>query len=53
MNHEQKSSQRDHLTLTTNKGKIELMEQQLSRAVGGFGTVFTLKNEFAPTLKIV
>jgi hypothetical protein len=33
MNHEQKSSRRDHLT--TEEGKIELTEEQLSRATGG------------------
>jgi hypothetical protein len=35
MSQEQKSSRRDHLTLTTEEGKIELMEEQLSRVVGG------------------
>jgi hypothetical protein len=35
MNDEQKSSRRNHLTLTTEEGKIELVEAQLSRATGG------------------
>jgi hypothetical protein len=30
-----KSSLRDRLTLTTNEGKIELTEEQLTRATGG------------------
>ena len=35
MSYEQKSSRRDHLTLTTKDGKIELTEEQLSRVGGG------------------
>ena len=35
MNHEKKSSRRDHLTSTTNEGKSELTEQELSRVTGG------------------
>ena len=35
MSHEQKSSRRDHLTFTTQEGKIELTEEQLSRVAGG------------------
>jgi hypothetical protein len=35
MSYEQKSSRRDHLTSTTEDGKIELAEEQLSRVVGG------------------
>jgi len=34
MNHEEKSSRRDHLTLTTEQGRIELTEQELSRVTG-------------------
>ena len=34
MSHERKSSGRDHLTLTTEQGKIELAEEQLSRVTG-------------------
>ena len=35
MSHEQKSSRRDHLTFTTQEGKIELTEEQLRRVSGG------------------
>jgi hypothetical protein len=35
MSYEQASSRRDHLTLTTKEGKIELMEEQLDRVTGG------------------
>jgi hypothetical protein len=35
MNQEQNSSRRDHLTLTTKEGKIELTEEQVSRITGG------------------
>ena len=35
MTNEQKRSRRDRLTLTTNEGKSELTEQELSRAAGG------------------
>jgi hypothetical protein len=35
MSYEQASSRRDHLTLTTNEGKIELAEEQLDRITGG------------------
>ena len=34
MNHEEKFSRRDHLTLTTEQGRIELTEQELSRVTG-------------------
>ena len=34
MNHKEKSSPRDHLTLTTEQGRIELTEQELSRVTG-------------------
>jgi hypothetical protein len=51
MKQEQKPSRRDHLTLTTEEGKIELMEEQLSRVIGG-GTVFTHKAEIAASMKI-
>ena len=39
MSHEQKSSRRDHLTFTTQEGKIELTEEQLSRPTGGSDSV--------------
>jgi len=39
MSDEQKSSQRDDLTLTTEESKIELSEQELSRVTGGVITV--------------
>ena len=39
MNHKQDSSRRDHLTLTTEQGKIELKEEQLDRVTGGVGVV--------------
>jgi len=32
-----KSSQRDHLTATTDEGKIELTEEELNRVAGGKG----------------
>jgi len=35
MSHEPKFSRRDHLTLTTQDGKIELTEEQLRRISGG------------------
>lgn len=35
MSYEQASSRRDHLTLTTKDGKIELTEEQLDRVTGG------------------
>ena len=35
MTKEQKRSRRERLTLTTNEGKIELTEQELSRVTGG------------------
>jgi hypothetical protein len=35
MTNEQKRSGRDRLTLTTNEGKSELTEQELSRVAGG------------------
>jgi hypothetical protein len=35
MTNEQKRSRRDRLTLTTNEGKSELTEQELSRVAGG------------------
>jgi hypothetical protein len=35
MTNEQKRSRRDRLTLTTNEGKSELTEQDLSRVAGG------------------
>jgi len=35
MKHEQASSRRDHLTVTTEEGKIELTEEQLARVSGG------------------
>ena len=35
MSYEQASSRRDHLTLTTKEGKIELTEEQLDRVTGG------------------
>jgi len=34
MKHEEKSSRRDHLTLTTEQGRIELTEEELSRVTG-------------------
>ena len=36
MSYEQKSSRRDLLTSTTEDGKIELNEEQLSRVGGGY-----------------
>ena len=47
MSHEQVSSRRDHLTLTTEEGKIELTEQRLSddelaAVAGGLSTKYTL-----------
>jgi hypothetical protein len=36
MSNEQKSPRRDPLTSTTKDGKIELTEEQLSRASGGY-----------------
>ena len=36
MSYEQAPSRRDHLTLTTEEGKIDLTEKQLDRATGGF-----------------
>ena len=33
---EQAPSRRDHLTLTTEEGKIELTEEQLERVTGGY-----------------
>jgi len=35
MNHTYKSPRRDHLTLTTQGGKIELTEEELTRVTGG------------------
>jgi len=35
MSKESKSSLRDRLTATTNEGKIELAEEQLTRVTGG------------------
>ena len=35
MNKQSKSSLRDRLTTTTNEGKIELAEEQLTRVTGG------------------
>ena len=35
MSYEQAHSRRDHLTLTTKEGKIELTEEQLHRVTGG------------------
>ena len=32
---EAKGSRSDHLTKTTNDGRIELVEEELNRAVGG------------------
>jgi hypothetical protein len=40
MSYDQASSRRDHLTLTTKEGKIELTEEHLDRVTGGaFKTV--------------
>ena len=36
-----KDSRRDHLTKTTNEGKIELAEEELNRAAGGAKITFT------------
>ena len=49
MNHEQASSRRDHLTVTTKDGKIELTEEQLDRVSGGG---IHLKYELAAPIKI-
>jgi len=35
MNRAYKSPRRDHLTLTTQEGKIELTEEELTRVTGG------------------
>jgi|KBSMisStandDraft_5_1062788.scaffolds.fasta_scaffold4714784_1 hypothetical protein len=40
---EAKGSRCDHLTKTTNDGKIELVEEELNRAVGG------VKIRFSPS----
>jgi hypothetical protein len=46
MSYEQKSSRRDHLTRTTDEGKIELTEQELRRVSGGakFNEPLFMKN---------
>ena len=40
ISYEQASSRRDHLTLTTVEGKIELTEEQLNRVTGGVSLNF-------------
>jgi hypothetical protein len=40
---------RDHLTVTTQEGTIELAEEELSRVTGGTGA--TPKIRFTPTTK--
>jgi len=46
------SSRRDHLTLTSNEGKIELTEVQLSRATGGAYDAFLKWDVLKVALKI-
>jgi hypothetical protein len=46
MNQAQKSSRRDHLTLTTKEGKIELTEEQVSRVTGGAFDAFLKYDAF-------
>ena len=41
------SSRRDHLTLTTDNGKIHLAEEQLSRVTGGAYDAFLKWNGMA------
>jgi hypothetical protein len=40
MTEEQNRSRREHLTSTTNKGEIELSEQELNRVAGGMYDAF-------------
>ena len=52
MSKQGKGSHRDHLTATTPDGKIELTEEELSRAVGGAATGDkTIKIKFDGTTK--
>ena len=40
MSYEQSPSRRDHLTLTSEEGKIELTEEQLDRVTGALSFAF-------------
>jgi len=44
MSYEQSPSRRDHLTLTTDEGKIELTEEQLDRVTGAISFAFAKIN---------
>ena len=46
MKHEEKFSRRDHLTLTTEQGRIELTEEELSRVTGASGIKYEVKIDF-------